>query len=87
MGFAVYIKFSAFVLHSQRLVCCLEMKIRSVQPRSSLVVQWVKDLALSLWPGATVGVGSIPGPGTSECHGYNQIEKKKRNGQPPSVLL
>jgi len=45
------------------------------------LVQWVKDLALSLkqlafdpWPGQS----HISGPGTSACHGLCQKKKKKK---------
>lgn len=37
---------------------------KKMASQSSLVAQWVKDLALSLeQPGSLCGVGSIPGPG------------------------
>ena len=42
---------------------------------SSLVVQWVKDPVLSLQWGHCCGAGSIPGPGTSACHGCGQNNK------------
>ena len=42
---------------------------------SSLVVQWVKDLAFSL--SHCCGMSLIPGPGTPTCHGHGQ--KKKKN--------
>ena len=47
---------------------------------SSLVLQWVKDLALSLHCrglGHCHGTGLIPGPGTSACHRCSQKKKKK----------
>ena len=43
---------------------------------SSLVVQWVKDLALLLQQlGSLLCEGSVPGPGTSTCHGCSKINK------------
>ena len=46
---------------------------------SSLLAQRVKDPALSLqWLGLLLWCGSIPGPGTSLCHGWGQKGKKKR---------
>ena len=46
--------------------------------RGSLVAQRVKDLALPLlWLESLGGMGSIPGPGTSACHGHGQKKKKK----------
>ena len=46
------------------------------------MVQWVKDLALSLlWLGLLLGQGSIPGLGNSAFHGNGQTtttEKKKK---------
>ena len=46
---------------------------------SSLVVQWVKDLALLLQQlGSLLCEGSVPGPGTSTCHRYKG--KKEREG-------
>ena len=43
------------------------------------MAQQVKDLALSqLWFGLVLwGAVSIPGPGTSACHGWDQKKKKK----------
>ena len=43
---------------------------------SSLVVQWVKDLAFSL--SHCCGMSLIPGPGTPTCHGHGQKKKKKK---------
>ena len=46
-------------------------RIQNLWPRSSLVAQGVKDLVLSLlWLSHCCGVGSIPGQGTSACHGH-----------------
>jgi len=48
--------------------------------RSSLVVQWVKDPALSLQQlGHCCGTSLIPGSGTSTCH--RCIQKKKKRGR------
>ena len=47
--------------------------------RNSLVVQWVKDPVLSLlWLGLLLGVGSVPGPGTSAWCNAAKKKKKKR---------
>ena len=49
---------------------------RNTQKESSLVVQWVKDLILSLqWLQSLRGVDLIPGQGTSTCHGCSQKKK------------
>ena len=42
---------------------------------SSLVAQWAKDSLLSL---LCCGVGWIPGPGTSTCHGWCSQKQRKR---------
>ena len=48
--------------------------------RSSLVVQWVGDLALSLqWLGLLLCMGSILGLGTSTCHGQGQKKRSKKS--------
>ena len=41
--------------------------------------QWVKDLALSLQRlGWCCGIGLIPGPGTSTCHGHGKKTKQNK---------
>ena len=52
-----------------------KIKQNFLRERNSLVVQWVKDLALSLqWLGHWCGTGSVLGLGTSICCG---AKKKK----------
>ena len=58
---------------------------RNTQKESSLVVQWVKDLTLSLqWLQSLRGVDLIPGQGTSTCHGCSQKKtpQKTKNNKP-----
>ena len=50
--------------------------VKNTGLRSSLVVLWVKDLALSFQQlSHCCGVGSVPGQGTSICHRYDQKTK------------
>ena len=57
-------------------------------PQSSLVAPWVKDLALSsMWCSYCHGVGLIPGPGTSTCHGYNQRNQQKYSPNPSGKMV
>ena len=47
--------------------------MKSLENTCSLVVQWIKKLVLSLWQlGSLLGVGSIPGLGTSTCRSQEQ---------------
>ena len=48
----------------------------------------VKDLVLLLlWLGSLLGMGSIPGPGTSSCLRGSQKRKKRKETKSPPPLL
>ena len=55
----------------------IEKDIKKKKDQSSLVVQWIKDLH---YPCSSLGyhcTSSIPGLGTSTCHGHSQKTPKK----------
>ena len=70
------LKFKSHYTKRKKLMCIFSCSryYKILKDRNSLVVQWVKDLAL----GPCCGAGSIPGLVISTCGRHGQIKNIKR---------